>query len=129
MVKVNREVMSSTALIAAIRINFQFFNSFYLEVVFISKGCIGLNERDFKISVKKQVTSYAELCFCKSFNNHVISPKEKPSIIFLQKTIRRRQLNFLLHGLNQLKISANQNNNTDFTYKHFFFLLFVFLLI
>lgn len=47
-----------------------------------------LNERDFKISVKKHlknvVTSCAELGVRKSFSNHFLNPKEKASIVFRQ---------------------------------------------
>ena len=38
----------------------------------------------------------------------------------------RKQLIFLLYGHHRLKLSTNQNNDRDFTYKHFF-LLFIFL--
>ena len=45
---------------------------------------------------------------------------------FINKRIRRRQLNFLLYRPEQAELLPNQNgnnnnNNTDFTYKHFFF--------
>ena len=40
--------------------------------------------------------------------------------------IRQRQLNFLLYGHDQPKFLVNQNSiNIDFSYKYFFFLLFI----
>ena len=41
--------------------------------------------------------------------------------------IRQRQLNFLLYEPDQPLFWANQNNNTDFTYKYFFFFKFIIL--
>ena len=48
--------------------------------------------------------------------------------ILKSKNIRQWQLNFLLYRPNQLYFLANQNNNnTDFTFKYFTILLFIFL--
>lgn len=53
--------------------------------------------------------------------------KKLENITFLSGSLRQKQLNSLFHGLNLLWFLASPfDNNTDFTYTHFFFLLFVF---
>ena len=53
--------------------------------------------------------------------------KKLENITFLSGSLRQKQLNSLFHGLNLLWFLASPfDNNTDFTYTHFFFLLFIF---
>ena len=49
----------------------------------------------------------------------------KELLFFLVLNIRRRQPSFLLYGPDRLRFLANQNNNTDFLYQHFFFTIYI----
>ena len=99
----------------------------WFDVLSLLKGYICFKKKKKKKKKTQIIVKLDNVLYDEKWSLRIKIYKKLENITFLSGSLRQKQLNSLFHGLNLLWFLASPfDNNTDFTYTHFFFLLFVF---